>query len=140
MVNKENPARISTANLIQKSFSDYDILCDIEKKNFNDYISTIEQKDFDILVAGFLPKQKFNYQKLFGDSNILASQNNLLANDLDLLNQTINYPEFLNSLDKLRQDIKTESKTIILGNTKNVILTSKKFNLEKSDIIQILFS
>ena len=140
MVNKENPARINTANLIQKSFSDYNISCDIEKKDFNNYINAIEKKDFDILVAGFLPKQKFNYQKLFGDSNILASQNNLLADDLDLLNQTTNYPEFLNSLDRLRQDIKTESKIIILGNTKNIILTSKRFNLEKSDIIQILFS
>ena len=32
LVNKENPARINTANLIQKSLSEYNILCDIEKK------------------------------------------------------------------------------------------------------------
>lgn len=138
LVNKENPSRINTANLIQKSCSKYNIPCDIEKKDFNNYIKAIEKKDFDVLVAGFLPKQKLSYQKLFGDNNILANQTSLLANDLNLLNQTINYPEFLNIIDKLRQDIKTESKIIILGNTKNIILTSKKLNFAKSDIIGIL--
>ncbi len=130
LVNQENPARIKIANLIQKSFSEYNISAIVDKKSFADYIQAINKKDFDILIGGFLPKQKLNYEKLFGSENILAYQNDLLINDLNLINQSSDWNIFSNQIKKLNHDVKTSSKIIILGNTKKIILANKKIRIE----------
>ena len=137
LVNQENPARIKIANLIQKSFSEYNISSTVEKKSFGDYIQAINKKDFDILIGGFLPKQKLNYEKLFGNENILAYQNDLLINDLNLINQSSDWNIFSNKIKKLNHDIKTSSKIMILGNTKKIILTNKKIDIEKSGVAKL---
>ena len=137
LVNQENPARIKIANLIQKSFSEYNISSTVEKKSFGDYIQAINKKDFDILIGGFLPKQKLNYEKLFGSENILAYQNDLLINDLNLINQSSDWNIFSNKIKKLNHDIKTSSKIMILGNTKKIILTNKKIDIEKSGVAKL---
>ena len=133
LVNQENPSRIKIANLIQKSFSEYNISTIVEKKSFADYIQAINKKDFDILIGGFLPKQKLNYEKLFGSENILAYQNDLLINNLNLINQSSDWNIFSNQIKKLNHDIKTSSKIIILGNTKKIILDNKKIRIENLD-------
>lgn len=133
LVNQENPSRIKIANLIQQSFSEYNILTVVEKKSFADYTQAINKKDFDILISGFLPKQKLNYEKLFGSENILAYQNDLLINDLNLINQSSDWDTFSNQIKKLNHDIKTSSKIIILGNTKKIILADKKIRIENLD-------
>ena len=137
LVNQENPARIKIANLIQKSFSEYNISSTVEKKSFGDYIQAINKKDFDILIGGCLPKQKLNDEKLFGNENILAYQNDLLINDLNLINQSSDWNIFSNKIKKLNHDIKTSSKIMILGNTKKIILTNKKIDIEKSGVAKL---
>ena len=82
------------------------------------------------MIGGFLPKQKLNYEKLFGSENILAYQNDLLINDLNLINQSSDWNIFSNQIKKLNHDIKTSSKIIILGNTKKIILANKKIRIE----------
>ena len=139
LVNQENPARIKIANLIQKSFSEYNISSTLEKKSFADYIQAINKKDFDILIGGFMPKQKLNHQKLFGDENILGYQNDLLINDLNLINQSSDWNIFSNQIKKLNHDITTSSKIIILGNTKKIILANKKIDIEKFGVTKLFF-
>ena len=133
LVNQENPSRIKIANLIQKSFSEYNISSIVEKKSFADYIQAINKKDFDIFIGGFMPKQKLNYEKLFGSENILAYQNDLLIDDLNLINQSSDWDTFFNQIKKLNHDIKTSSKIIILGNMKKIILANKKIDIEDLD-------
>ena len=115
LVNQENPALIKIANLIQKSFSEYNISAIVDKKSFADYIQAINKKDFDILIGGFLPKQKLNYEKLFGSENILAYQNDLLINDLNLINQSSDWNVFSNQIKKLNHYIKTSSKIVLMS-------------------------
>ena len=125
LVNQENPQRIKAATLIKKIFDNYNLETIVIKKDFAAYNKDIKNKSFDILISGFMPKQKFNYQKLLGPKNLLSYENNLIQQDLININSAVNHKDFFSSLENLSSDLSQDSKIIILGQTKKILLVNK---------------
>ena len=137
LVNQENPQRLKTAALIKKIFDNYNLETIIIKKDFAAYNQDIKNKNFDILISGFAPKQKFNYQNLLGPKNLLSYENNFIQQDLININLATNQKDFLSSLENLNSNLTKDAKIIILGQTKKILLVNKnKFtHIKESNFI-----
>lgn len=135
LVNSQNSQRIKAAVLIKKTLATYGINSIIEKKNFEEYKAALKNKNFDIFIGGFAPEKKFNYEKLLGLNNILLYTNKSILENLEQLKLATDNIEFNSTIENLSSSISNDSKIIILGQKKRVVMTNKNICLEESTLV-----
>ncbi len=118
LVNGENAQRIKAAQLIKKSLNDFGIVATIEKYDFEQYKSAVQNKNFDICIGAFKPSQKFYYKNLFADENILGYKNDNIKEKWLKINSAINKYEFDTAIKNFNAALKN-SNLIILGSKIN---------------------
>jgi len=132
ITNQENMQRRKTADLIQKELNTESIDSIIYKKSFEAYLSSIQNKNYDILIGGFNLADKPDYTKLLGENNLLDYND---ENILEILNQiklAQDFQELNTKLIKLGEQIQKKSYLIILGVKNKLFLLNK--NISSQDM------
>ncbi len=68
LINEENEARQKIANILKEDLAALGISLGIQAVPFSEYVSLLQQGDFDLYLGGCLFSQDLSYDFLFGDS------------------------------------------------------------------------
>ena len=129
LVDSQNSQRVKAASLIKKTLSDYGIDSIIEKKNFDEYKSAFQNKNFDIFIGGFVPRKKFDYENIFGEENILGYKNQDMTEKWMHVKLAKNKVEFDKAIENLQSSL-NDSQIIILGRKNTIFLANKNIQFE----------
>ena len=102
LVNSNNANRIAAAKVIQNNLESIGLSATVNAVPWDNYQKLIKNKDFDILITGYLVEESYDLRTLFNGKALWGYKNNNLLNQARLLDRLYTSQEYTDHYSKLK--------------------------------------
>ena len=103
LVNSDNSNRVAASKEIQKSLTGLGFSVVVNSLPWEEYVTAISEKEYDILITGFAIEEGYDLRSFFDGSNSWGYENEELLNkakELEKLHMSQDYPQYYEELKK----------------------------------------
>lgn len=119
-VSNENNERLQVSNLIKKQLEDFGIELNINEVSQKQYMTLLENKDYEIILTGIYNSYSPNVDTLYGDNNLANYKNNSVEELIENIKNITDNIELRKKYVELQNITTEECPYIFLYRSKNI--------------------